>query len=104
MRELKFTSGSWERIGHRQIGVRVDGQLQVICEVWSGAGIEQANANEALIESAPDMALALQIALESIPAIQSSVRIVMETALVKAGVMSVEPRFASTSCSQCGKD
>lgn len=56
-----FTPGSWQRAGHRQIVA--SGGLPV-AEVFSGVvGIDQADANERLIEAAPDLFEAAQTAL-----------------------------------------
>jgi hypothetical protein len=51
-----FTLGPWRRVGHRTIAAGAGLDAVTICEVFSGGvGIDQANANEALIESAPEL-------------------------------------------------
>ena len=51
-----FTPGPWRRVGHRTIAVGTGLDAVSICEVFSGGvGIDQADANEALIEAAPDL-------------------------------------------------
>ena len=51
-----FTPGPWRRVGHRTIAAGTGLDTVTICEVFSGGvGIDQANANEALIESAPEL-------------------------------------------------
>jgi hypothetical protein len=51
-----FTPGPWRRVGHRTIAAGTGLDTVTVCEVFSGGvGIDQANANEALIESAPEL-------------------------------------------------
>lgn len=51
-----FTAGPWRRVGHRAIAAGTGLDAVTVCEVFSGGvGIDQANANEALIESAPEL-------------------------------------------------
>ncbi len=57
--KAEFTPGPWRCAGHRQIATTRGAGLP-ICEVWSGGvGIEQADANEALIAAAPELFEAL---------------------------------------------
>ena len=49
-----FTPGPWRRVGHRTIAAGTGLDAVTICEVFSGGvGLDQADANEALIEAAP---------------------------------------------------
>ena len=51
-----FTAGPWRRVGHRTIATGAGLNTVTICEVFSGgAGIEQADANEALIAAVPEL-------------------------------------------------
>ena len=51
-----FTPGPWRRVGHRTIAAGTGLDTVTVCEVFSGgAGLQQADANEALIESAPEL-------------------------------------------------
>lgn len=51
-----FTAGPWRRVGHRTIAAGAGLDTVTICEVFSGgAGIDQADANEALIAAAPEL-------------------------------------------------
>jgi hypothetical protein len=51
-----FTAGPWRCVGHRTIAAGTGLDTVTVCEVFSGGvGIDQANANEALIESAPEL-------------------------------------------------
>lgn len=51
-----FTAGPWRRVGHRAIAAGAQHDTVTICEVFSGgAGIDQADANEALIATAPEL-------------------------------------------------
>lgn len=60
----RFTSGPWQRRGHRQIVARSG---MPVCEVFSGAvGIDEADANEDLIAAAPDMFACLRFALVAV--------------------------------------
>jgi hypothetical protein len=67
MNTLTFTAGPWRRVGHRTIAAGAGLDTVTICEVFSGgAGIEQADANEALIAAAPELFTALRdIVLET---------------------------------------
>lgn len=109
MSETKFTPGPW--VNHGRItqpglphsAVAAD---TLIARVYSKhfGDTEQEIANANLIAAAPDLAESLRAVLAAIPedAIKSSVRIPAEMALVKAGLLTLEPRFSRTSCSQCG--
>ena len=51
-----FTAGPWRRVGHRTIAAGIGLDMLTICEVFSGgAGIDQADANEVLIATAPEL-------------------------------------------------
>lgn len=51
-----FTPGPWRRGRHRAIAAGTGGNTVTICEVLSGSsGIDQADANEALIIAAPEL-------------------------------------------------
>ncbi|WP_255218890.1 hypothetical protein [Paraburkholderia kururiensis] len=64
------------------------GWLVADCSAMGGRGAEFAK----LFAASRAMADALLIALEGVPEIQSSVRLTMEAALVRAGLMTVEPQ------------
>lgn len=54
MTAVAFTAGPWRRVGHRTIAAGTGLDAVTICEVFSGGvGLDQADANEALIEAAP---------------------------------------------------
>ena len=51
-----FTPAPWRRVGHRTIAAGTGLGAVTVCEVFSGGvGIDQADANEALIEAAPEL-------------------------------------------------
>ncbi|MBT9496648.1 MAG: hypothetical protein IV103_05070 [Zoogloea sp.] len=51
-----FTAAPWRSAGHRAIAAGTGLDTVTICEVWSGGvGIDQADANEALIAAAPEL-------------------------------------------------
>lgn len=51
-----FTPAPWRRVGHRTIAAGTGLDAVTVCEVFSGGvGIDQADANEALIEAAPEL-------------------------------------------------
>ena len=51
-----FTPGPWRRVGHRTIAAGTGLDAVTVCEVFSGGvGLDQADANEALIEAAPEL-------------------------------------------------
>ena len=51
-----FTPGPWRRVGHRAIAAGTGLDAVTVCEVFSGGvGLDQADANEALIEAAPEL-------------------------------------------------
>ena len=51
-----FTPGPWRRVGHRTLAAGTGLDTVTVCEVFSGGvGIHKADANEALIESAPEL-------------------------------------------------
>ncbi|EPS1221667.1 hypothetical protein ACVBR5_000898 [Burkholderia cenocepacia] len=69
--------------------------------------IERGREYAKLFAGAPAMARALRFALDSLSGETSGVRIVLEQALVEAGLIDISkpaPRFENVSCSSCGKD
>ncbi len=51
-----FTAAPWRRVGHRTIAAGTGPDAVTVCEVFSGGvGIDQADANEALLEAAPEL-------------------------------------------------
>ena len=51
-----FTPGPWRRVGHRAIAAGTGLDAVTVCEVFSGGvGLDQADANETLIEAAPEL-------------------------------------------------
>ena len=51
-----FTPGPWRRVGHRTIAAGSGPDAVTVCEVFSGGvGVDQADANETLIEAAPEL-------------------------------------------------
>ena len=51
-----FTPGPWRRVWHRTIAAGTGLNAVTVCEVFSGSvGLDQADANEALIEAAPEL-------------------------------------------------
>jgi len=54
-----FTPGPWRRVGHRTIAAGSGPDAVTLCEVFSGGvGLDQADANEALIADAPALFMA----------------------------------------------
>ena len=50
------TPAPWRRAGHRTIAAGTGLDTVTVCEVFSGGvGLDQADANEALIEAAPEL-------------------------------------------------
>lgn len=51
-----FTPGPWRRVGHRTIAAGTGPDTVTVCEVFSGGvGLAQADGNEALIATAPEL-------------------------------------------------
>lgn len=51
-----FTPGPWRRIGHRTIAAGTGPATVIVCDVFSGGvGLDQADGNEALIATAPEL-------------------------------------------------
>ena len=56
MTAVAFTPAPWRRVGHRTIAAATGLDAVTVCEVFSGGvGIDQADANEALIEATPEL-------------------------------------------------
>ena len=85
-----FTPSPWRRVGHRTIAAGTGLDAVTICEVFSGGvGLDQADANEALIEAAP----ALYTAATEV------------FGLIDAGVLTVGPLAADDPArvAACGR-
>ena len=50
-----FTPGPWRRVGHRTIAAGTGANRVTICELYSWGDCTEADANEALIEAAPEL-------------------------------------------------
>lgn len=50
-----FTAGPWRRVGHRTIAAGSGVDRVTICELYSWGDCSEADANEALIEAAPEL-------------------------------------------------
>ena len=50
-----FTAGPWRRVGHRTISAGTGPDRVTICELYSWGDCSEADANEALIEAAPEL-------------------------------------------------
>jgi len=56
MMSTTHTPGPWRRVGHRTIAAGSGPNIVTICEVFSGGvGLEQADSNEDLIATAPEL-------------------------------------------------
>ncbi|WP_258181450.1 hypothetical protein [Burkholderia multivorans] len=79
------------------------GWLVADCSAMADRGARLAK----LFAAAPEMARALRFALDSMPDKTSGTRIVLEAALLNAGLLEISkpgPRFENVSCSSCGQD
>jgi len=50
-----FTPAPWRRVGHRTISAGTGPDRVTICELYSWGDCTEADANEALIEAAPEL-------------------------------------------------
>jgi len=50
-----FTPGPWRRVGHRTIAAGSGADRKTICELYSWGDCSEADGNEALIATAPEL-------------------------------------------------
>ncbi len=50
-----FTPGPWRRVGHRTIAAGTGSDAVTICELYSWGDCSEADGNEALIATAPEL-------------------------------------------------
>ena len=74
-----FTPAPWRRVGHRTIAAGTGPDRVTICELYSWGDCTEADANEALIEAAPELFAAASEVF----------------ALLDAGVLTVGPLAAT---------
>lgn len=83
-----FTPGPWRRAGHRAITAGAGLDAATLCEVFSGGvGIDQANANEALIEAAPELYAAA-----------SEVFALLDAGLLTVGTLAADDPASVATC------
>ncbi|WP_175867898.1 acetyl-CoA carboxylase [Burkholderia diffusa] len=109
MNALKHTPGPWlPHALYPEILVSSHAPTLSLLTVDAAGAARFINPNDCKLASAStDTAEALQLVLQAIPrdVLKSSVRIVAETALVKAGYLSVErPRDPPTHIRICGEN
>lgn len=116
MSEPKFTKGPWHVKSHESRftpGVLIDDgvcgpdgeQIRVHGVTLTSSG--EAKANARLIAAAPDLLEALELladVYDAMGAPRGPARIKAGAAIAKALGAPTGPRFAMTSCSQCGKE
>ncbi len=89
MMSTPHTPGPWRRVGHRTIAAGTGPDRVTICELYAWGDCSEADANEALIETAPELFAAA-----------AGVFALIDSGLLTAGILAGED---PTHVATCGR-